>query len=347
MARVHVLSAAPSDRDASPHGHDELDKLLELARLDRFGAHTLVDDPGDADLVLFVESNTEAGPYFERVVRSETYRHWRAKSYLYSSYDRIVPVLPGVFPSVERSWYLAAWTRSGGYLGVRETDDLHFEPDDGAPRPHLYSFIGSSATHPVRRELVKSAHPGALVIDTAGEGAGYAVPANRDRYRSSIASSDFVLCPRGGGAASFRLFETMMLGRCPVIISDQWVPPGGPAWHELSIRVAEGDVGRLAALLEPRRAEAARMGEAAREAWVDWFSETATFHRVVEWCLELDRFRADRTGMSRYRPYVQLLRPYHSARYAARRVGHGSSWRIPRPSEVGAALQRRRRKRAA
>jgi hypothetical protein len=57
-----------------------------------------------------------------------------------------------------------------------------------------------------------------------------------------IAWSKFVLCPRGYACSRWRLFETMMAGRVPVIISDQWVPPEGPAWERFSVRVSQKHV---------------------------------------------------------------------------------------------------------
>ena len=63
------------------------------------------------------------------------------------------------------------------------------------------------------------------------------------------------------------------------------------------------------------------MGRVARAAWVDWFSETASFHRIVEWCLDLSRWAPERAGVRRYAPYVQMLRPYHSARWATKPLG--------------------------
>src|SRR5690348_1582287 len=120
----------------APRAHAELEKMRRLVRSDRFGIHRVVDYPQDSDLVLFVESSTDAGAYFELVRRHPLYKMFRSKSYLFSSTDRIVPFLPGVYASVERSWYWSSWTRSGMYLGVRETPDLRYEPDE-PPRSYL------------------------------------------------------------------------------------------------------------------------------------------------------------------------------------------------------------------
>jgi Exostosin family len=328
LASVYLLSAVPDDLSGRPRAHAELEKMRELAGGDRFGVHHVTSDPEASDFILFVESSTDAGPYFELVRRHPLHRAFSAKSYLFSSTDRIVPFLPGVYASVERSWYWSSWTRSGMYLGIRESAHLRYEPDDGSPS-YLFSFVGSSATHPVRRGVVRLEHPDALIIDTAAEGERLEPDAFQRRYAESIARSAFVICPRGGGSSSFRLFETMMLGRVPVIVSDEWVPPVGPDWRAFSVRIGERQLDRIPALLAERRSDAAAMGAEARRAWLDWFSETTSFHRVVGWCLELAQASRAREGARRLLPYGQMLRPYHAARWAARHAGHGEQWRLP------------------
>jgi len=60
---------------------------------------------------LFVEVSVSAGAYFERVSRHLLYRSFPEKTYLFSSMDKFVPLLPGVYASLERSWYSEEWTR--------------------------------------------------------------------------------------------------------------------------------------------------------------------------------------------------------------------------------------------
>ena len=50
----------------------------------------------------------------------------------------------------------------------------------------------------------------------------------RERFRSVMGRSRFVLCPRGKGTSSIRLYEALAYGCVPVIISDDWVAPAGP-----------------------------------------------------------------------------------------------------------------------
>lgn len=325
MASVHLLSAAPVGGD-DPKALLDLEQMREAAYADRFGVHRLAADPAEADLVLFVETSSAAGHYFEHVRRHPVYREFAEKCYLFSSTDRVVPLLPGVYASVERRWYLPAWTRSGHYLGVRERGPLRHEPD--ASPSLLFSFAGAADRHPVRRRIMNLEHPEGVLLDSSADARrveGGAQPGDGAerflrRYAELTADSAFVLCPRGGGASTFRLFEAMMLGRAPVVVSDQWVPPEGPEWDAFSLRVAEDAVDEIPGLLETRRETAPEMGAAARAAWLEWFSPEVSFHRTVGWCLQLAARSASRAGARRYEPYLQLLRPYHAARWSAKRL---------------------------
>ena len=337
MARVHLLSAAPDDLERYPKAFLDLEHIRASACADRFRIHSTTDDPEDADIILFVEVSGAAGHYFELVRRHPVYRAYTSKCYLFSATDKIVPFLPGIYASVERSWYWPNWTRSGHYLGVKEAAPHSYAPTPEPPT-YLFSFVGSTATHAIRSRIMQLEHPRGFLLDTHAEHAEIkrgarrppTVDEFRDRYAQSIERSAFVLCPRGGGTSSFRLFEAMMLGRPPVVLSDEWVAPQGPDWKQFSLRIKEAEVDEIPAVLEAHAGNAWLMGKAARAAWLEWFSEAASFHRIVESCLDLQASAAARTGPRRYAPHLQMLRPYHAARWAAKRLGHGRSRTVER-----------------
>lgn len=308
MARVYLLSAAPPD-SPDPKAFLDLEQLRASAAADRFGAHSVAPDPEAADLILFAETSGAAGRYFGRVLGHPLYKANRSRSYLFCSTDRPLAVLPGVYASIERRWYRDAWTRSCGYLGVKEGGAL--TPDPRRRPSLLFSFVGSGSAHPLRHRILALADPSAALIDSDRR------PLDPAAYADTIHDSAFVLCPRGGGTATFRLFEAMMLGRAPVILSDQWVPPIGPDWDSFSLRVRERDVDSLPEMLAARASEAAAMGTAARAAWLDWFAPEAAFHRIVESCVELAKTQPARSGLRRYSPLIQFLRPMHGSRAAA------------------------------
>ncbi len=70
-------------------------------------------------------------------------------------------------------------------------------------------------------------------------------------YWNEIVKSRFTLCPPGWNPWSPRLFDAVAAGSIPVIISDDWEPPFSFIlnYRDLSIRVAEDDVGRLKDIL--------------------------------------------------------------------------------------------------
>ena len=91
-------------------------------------------------------------------------------------------------------------------------------------------------------------------------------------YLDEITRSRFVICPRGQGTTSHRLFEVLQLGRVPVILADAWVPPQGPDWSACSIRIPERDLALLPGRILEREPMYAAMARAARETWEQWFS---------------------------------------------------------------------------
>ncbi|CAL5432209.1 unnamed protein product [Camellia sinensis] len=71
-------------------------------------------------------------------------------------------------------------------------------------------------------------------------------------YQSEIVRSVFCLCPLGWAPWSPRLVESVVLGCVPVIITDNIRLPFTSAvrWPEISLTVAENDVGKLGIILE-------------------------------------------------------------------------------------------------
>jgi hypothetical protein len=281
----------------------DYDRLLDAASRDRFRIHRLTDDPERADIILFVGS-TE--PNLSDVRAHSYLRRWPAKCFLHHTGDRVIPFLPGVYASIERRWYRSWWCRSGFYLRVFDHQGLEDFENIGEA-PYLFSFVGQAANAPVRRRLLELGGAGAFIRDSRL----LSSEQKRSVYVESMRDSKFILCPRGGGASSFRLFETMKVGRIPVVISDAWVPPVGPDWTRCSIRVAERDVANIPLILRSREADALQMGQAARREWEDWFSKEVAFHRITDWCLELLRSPRPPAVVTRFYVDVQRLRPYH------------------------------------
>ena len=318
MAHVVLLSATPAD-DLTPDHLAPLRDLQERAERDRRGIHRVIEGAAAADLILFVESYG-AGWHFEGVRRHPFVRRHREKCFLFCSNPYVIPFLPGIYTGLDRRW-VSSRTVSGFHLGSAVNEFATFTAPTSDLR-YLYSFVGSIENAPVRRELAKLNHARGYFQDTSAE---FARVLRREmrlteraayhRHYADVAkASKFVLCPRGLSVSSIRLFETMRMGRVPVILSDGWVEPPGPAWEKFAIRLPERKTGDLPNILEEREREAAAMGILAREQWLEWFSDETAFHTAVEWCLAIKARRRVPEQLARWPVYLQYLRPFHFRR---------------------------------
>jgi len=309
MSLVHITTAAsPSE----PVARKEYDRFLSFYHMDRFGTHRITEDPHRADLILFIEKEEIIGPFLTRSYLHRLARAHRDKTFMVNPRYKRLPLMPGVFASLHRSDHQPGRTRSGHYFEVSSNDTISYSANV-MEAPYLYSFIGEAWTHPVRNSVLALNHPQAKVEDTAGIDASVKQsPQYFERYLDICKDSKFILCPRGAGPSSLRLFECLKLGRVPVIIADDWVPPAGPDWEEFSIRIAESAVASIPDRLERRVADALPMAQKARSAWENWFSAEVTFHRTVEYCLDIMEKRPRPESMLRLGLIKHALRPRHA-----------------------------------
>ena len=198
--------------------------------------------------------------------------------------DRPWCVLPGMYASMPRGSFNSARQRACQFI---EQLNPHIAQiaESGQNPEYLFSFAGS-ATAPVRKKIFQLNAPFIHVQDTTGidffNRNDKEVEAAKKNYAEIIGRSKFVLCPRGVGTSTFRLFETMQAGRVPVVLSDKWVPPEGPHWGEFLIRIPESQVHSISKILKTHEGRHKEMGQAARNAWLEWFSPPVTFHRFTE-----------------------------------------------------------------
>ena len=300
---------------------------------DANGLALLTDDPARADCILFVEGHPGSDPYFFQVLRSPLYRRFKRKCVLYHDADLAVTALPTISPSVERWQFRRDSKRSVHYV-ARSCENVAVNstaPRWTADRRYLCSFVGSSQTHPVRERLLANSFDGAYLCDTAGRNGWQLSAEQKTRYEADyldvMLDSHFILCPRGLGPSTYRLFESMQLGRAPVIVSDEWVEIEGIDWRSCSIRVAERDIGRLAQILTPRQGEALEMGRAARRVWEEHLSPSASLRTlaqaafaVLEKPYSAADWLADKSQFADGFHFRNLLRHYKN-RYRERLIG--------------------------
>ena len=236
---------------------------LSAAR-DLFARHgapgfSLARTIGEAEIVLYVESGYVGIPDIPQLFRGAKAAPG-AKHFMFCESDWPYPLLPGMYPNVGRRY---SWAHSWAFFPRHEwTEPVSEEPN------LLFSFAGRTSTHPVREAVVELNGPETPCRGLTGPSFGQG-----DGYRELIEKSRFVLCPRGLGVASFRIFETMSAGRVPVIIADEWLEPdAGRPWSEFSIRVPEAGVDTIPVLLRSAQPCWKEMGNAARQVYEERFS---------------------------------------------------------------------------
>jgi len=312
MAKVLLTTLQPPT--ATWHlGRYELFRLS--IALSGEGKHQITCDPDAADIILFCDEGPT--PYLRSIRQSPLYRRYWQKCFVFDSEDAPIAFLPGVYASIEKNWHNRNWTRSGFYVHIAERSRFDFIPFEENAQ-WLYSFAGTCYHHPVREALKKIDDPRFHLVDTSGRTVFLYREddqAEVTTYKQTVRNSKFVLCPRGVGTSSIRLFETMRMGRVPVILSDDWVPPEGPLWEKFSVRVAEADVSKLPGLLASLEPQAAEMAALARAQWEQWFSESVLFETAVDWCLEIHAGGRCGSRLAWGGKYLQYLRPGHFRNY--------------------------------
>lgn len=246
----------------------------------------ICDNPDDADVVVVIIRSDDLST---KLRKSGLLQRHFDKVFVYDSSDTPIPLFPGLYCSlpVSRSNgrlhlgapYLASINPAIDWAEGRVVDE---------PRRFLFSFVGS-VNCSLRRRLFRAASAwetrgDILVKSQNGWDVRKAVEAERvvkqKEYALTIAQSRFVLCPRGIGTSSYRIYESLQLSRVPVILSDDWMPPLGPDWSTCAIRVPERSIKELPEILESYLPQSTIMATQARRTWEEWFAPSSMFNFI-------------------------------------------------------------------
>jgi Exostosin family len=274
------------------------ERLVEYATLDEGITH-LVGSRRSADVIIYLD------PPWPDPDAPDRLRSFRPRellhTYVFSQSDLPIPWAPGMYASLASSRAGAGFT--GGFYVAhhhREPDGLFddLEAARDIETDLLWSFVGTLSNDPLRQRLREIQDPYGLVQDTQhfsdtvrwGWQATHRAEGRRafSEYGAMLGRSSFILCPRGVGASSIRLFEALQVGRCPVVISDEWLPPPFVDWNLCSIRVPESRVLDLPEILREREPEAKALGREARLVWECYFSPQHQLRTLVQACLAFE-----------------------------------------------------------
>ncbi len=109
----------------------------------------------------------------------------------------------------------------------------------------------------------------------------------RREFMDNMAASDYVLCARGGGNFSYRLYETMMCGRIPLLVDTDCVLPyeSQVDWRGLFPTVDKADIPRIGDVLLEFHGNLGPKGFAERQRemrrlWEEWISPVGFFSNI-------------------------------------------------------------------
>jgi hypothetical protein len=256
-------------------------------------SHEIVTDPSAADVILiFGASALEP----QRLLECGLYKAFPERCAIYTEDDDCLPLIPGVHTNapisehtqIGRIFNYAHITRNGQFQN-RFLEETTSPVPVGmkAEKRYFFTFQGGS-TSILRKRIynLKFNRSDVLIENTSAywhwDNSQPGRLERQRRYAETLAASHFVLCPRGAGVGSSRFFEVMAAGVTPVLLSDDFALPPGPAWDRFLIQVRERDIARLPEILEPYLASAAERGRLARQAFDEYFSIEREFDRIVE-----------------------------------------------------------------
>ncbi len=261
--------------------HPGLDTLLSLSPNDSAHTHILCNDPEQADAIVFIENTQFDDVMFRRLRDHEFVKQFAEKVFMYNEMDRPWDVLPGLYTCMTQKQMNKGSQRAFAYLS---TPNKHIPSiyDTNAERKWLYSFMGAMS-HASRQQVMRLPTEGAFLKDTSDFNVWNTSSEELDQrakdYANVLGSSKFVLCPRGIGTSSIRLYETLEAGRAPIIIADQWVPPEETDWS-FAIQIRENRIKAIPAILKSHADEAIERGDAARAAWLSNYAPDKLFNTL-------------------------------------------------------------------
>ncbi len=268
-----------------------------MAELADRQVHNVVPSAEEAQIVIITDMRED--DHFGRLLRAHPIvKRYPDKSFVFDRTDRPIGFVRGVYASPPRILFDLGRYQTGFYLtAVSEWRNPFVSADAEAcvEKDLLFSFVGRNSS-PGRGQLFAHdfGRSDVMVTDISSlykhwDGASPQRDVYQRHYVEISKRSKFVLCRRGHGTSSKRLYEVMEMGLVPVILSDGWVRPRGPQWRDFSVTVSERDVTRLVPILEGYGDDWLEMGQNARQIWLEWFSPPKQFNYIVDSCIEIKR----------------------------------------------------------
>ena len=252
--------------------------------------YEMVDRPERADIIVFWEPHQDSQViWIPRLRAHPLVREFPNRVFVVSEEDLPLGLLSGLYASLPARRHHPHRHRTCLYY---EMSNPHLEARRAArpvSAPSNLAVFGGANSHPVRGRLLEQADVLArqgIVIKASqryNRFGNYNDPQLEPlQVADAILDAKFSLCPRGNGPGSFRVQESMALGRAPVIISDGWVPVADLVWERFAVFVKEKDLHDLPCILREHEARWEEMGDLALQVYESHFSRGVFAARAME-----------------------------------------------------------------
>lgn len=270
--------------------------LLQLFKIATQSKYEITNNSKEADLILVCDAIFDN--YGEMILKNQILKNYTNKCFLLSNVDRPLPMFRGILTSAEKSFLNFGRIRSCSYTSALPNfknpfiEKYYFKNEKPIEKKFLFSFIGRNSD-PVRRLIFLADFDRNDILIENTENSFDLYNRNNDflkkqqYYFEILLQSKFALSPRGWGANSYRLFEAMMLGVVPVIISENWVLPKGPDWKSFSLIISPKNIKSLEKVIAENDYRYVEMGIRAREAFLKYFDDKVFFDYIIDNCLAI------------------------------------------------------------
>lgn len=262
-----------------------------------------VNDPQLADILLIQEKQSFKNfRYIKDLMKDPWISKYANKVLTINNDDCATGLLRGLYTSIPKSRCTLGLHVSVPYMDF--PNELVFQSPNKNDSPEfLAGWRGNPKSSSLRRRLFQDfQHNPNFCLETTKSWLNHSQKEKQD-YVDLILNSKFSLCPTGWAPVSFRIYESMALGRCPVIIADDFVPPLGPEWNRFALFLPENKLKYLFDFLIENQENYELLGQWASEAWQKYFHAEARidyYAQSIQDLLSANRFSSPKKEFERW-----------------------------------------------
>jgi hypothetical protein len=261
--------------------------------------------PEESNAIILQEENSFKNfRYIIDLLRDPLISKYAHKVFTINDDDCATGLLRGVYTSLPSYRF-----RQGIHVAVpymHFPNDLVFNSTIESEPEYLAGWRGNTKSNGLRLKLIKAFTEKAdVIIERTNSWLNHDLE-EKVTYVQLIQKSHFSLCPAGWAPVSFRIYESMALARCPVILADSFVPPVGPNWKDFAVFYPEKKIEKLHSFLLKNKRHSIQLGFNAHKNWQQYFSSEVIGNYYAQGLLSLIKESTTATNEAEYKRWNSL-----------------------------------------